>query len=413
MPRRTRSKVILKDAPEPAVNAVAPAAVNRGSNPRAARCSSLAHNRVTNVALARCSAAYPRRRTARRATAAAPAAFPVFVALSSALTDSGRADRARSCLIRTHAALPGLGVSRFRHFEALQSHARGSQAPGVPGGFGRLPWAAPTPAGRCSNVSRRPGGSRCNGPELVLGECVGKDIDCASDPQVRISQPGPTIRCEEVVDQGRASLLWNQPLPDVVCASAPCSATASVKNVSPGGITTSGFSSLLPESRRGGVWLANFSLDGQLPESARARTWHRLSPEPGLDVRALGRGAAGDAYVIEFLGGRTTHAMRAWFATGSTAKRAPSSRRSKTSRTVGDGRQRRRVRHKNRILRRRRERPYQQRGQNPMMLRKTWTSRASTAKEGSCGISRSWGARSSSPTPTSPASMPSAIWSFY
>ena len=136
MPRPTRSKVILKDAPEPAVNAVAPAAVNPGSNPRAAPCSSLAHNRAINVALARCSAACPRRRTAQRATAAAPAAFPVFVALSSASTDSGRADRARSCLIRRTPPCPDFGVSRFRRFEALGSHARGSQAPGVPGGFG-------------------------------------------------------------------------------------------------------------------------------------------------------------------------------------------------------------------------------------------------------------------------------------
>jgi hypothetical protein len=147
-----------------------------------------------------------------------------------------------------------------------------------------------------------PGAPGTSGPDVALGECVGKNIDCASDPQVRVSQPGPTIRCEKVVDRGQASLLWNEPLPEVVCASAPCSAAASVANVSNEGLTTLGGLRLATGEPWGGVWLAHFSLDGEL-QSQRVLeigVGSRLSKEVAFLLS--GADAAGDAYVIELLG---------------------------------------------------------------------------------------------------------------
>jgi hypothetical protein len=147
-----------------------------------------------------------------------------------------------------------------------------------------------------------PEGPGAAGPEVELGECVGKGIDCTSDPQVRVYQPGPTIHCEEVVDLGQASLLWNKPLPDVTCASTPCSARASTINVSTGGLTVLGGLELGTGEFWGGVWLSHFSLDGEL-QSQRVLeigVGSRISEE--LWFLALGADAAGDVYVAEFWG---------------------------------------------------------------------------------------------------------------
>jgi hypothetical protein len=160
----------------------------------------------------------------------------------------------------------------------------------------------------CSDARRtvlqtRPGAPENPGADgdLVLGECAGKGIDCTTDPQVRLYQPGMSAECSEMRELGRGSLLWIRPL-TVVCRNAPCTLWPSFVKVLPASLIATG--SLISEGSvfSGGAWFAQFSLDGSLlgERILEPGLGSRVSEDEGFTVG--GTDSAGNLLVIEGLG---------------------------------------------------------------------------------------------------------------
>ena len=165
--------------------------------------------------------------------------------------------------------------------------------------FQRTAWLAASLAMLlgCSDDSETGGQSEPGDPELVIGECFGKNTDCNGIPTVERYEPGPSITCEQN-QLGIGSIFWSFPQQNVDCPDPPC--TLEYSRVS---VTADGTLQVIgrlnsPQGSSAGVWLSRFAPDGeQLEVSVHEFEISTRFSEPRFWV-PIGHDAAGNAFVV-------------------------------------------------------------------------------------------------------------------